>query len=145
MNIGILTFHRPANFGANLQAFCSSSYLKNLGHNVSILNYVRDEDEAYASKGVNDVQLRAHSDFVCNKLPITEEVRTKEELKYLVKKYEYDLIVVGADAVWRSKPNDTIFFLQWLFEDSEINNIAAVSMSPAHMGNGFKNLTDNQR
>ena len=39
MKIGILTYHSGYNFGANLQAFASSSYLKSLGHEVKIINY----------------------------------------------------------------------------------------------------------
>ena len=29
MNIALLTFHRPYNFGANLQAYATTLYLKN--------------------------------------------------------------------------------------------------------------------
>jgi hypothetical protein len=39
MKIGILTFHWATNYGAILQAFALQTYLKNLGYEVSIINY----------------------------------------------------------------------------------------------------------
>lgn len=39
MKIGILTFHWATNYGAILQAFALQTYLKRLGHDVSIINY----------------------------------------------------------------------------------------------------------
>ena len=42
MKIGILTFHRPSNFGANLQAFSSYRYLTSWGY-VTILETYTEE------------------------------------------------------------------------------------------------------
>lgn len=39
MKIGILTFHCAINFGAVLQAFGLSQYLRSLGHNVFVVDY----------------------------------------------------------------------------------------------------------
>ena len=47
MKIGILTFHRPANFGANLQAYCSMCYLRSLGYEAKVIDYVRAGDLEY--------------------------------------------------------------------------------------------------
>ena len=41
MKIGILTFHRPANFGANLQAYSTYTYLSSLGYDVKVIDYVK--------------------------------------------------------------------------------------------------------
>jgi len=41
MKIGILTYHAPYNFGANLQAYTTSLYLKSLGHDPMIIDYGR--------------------------------------------------------------------------------------------------------
>lgn len=43
MNIGILTFYRVANFGANLQAVSTYYYLKNNGHNPVLVLYESKE------------------------------------------------------------------------------------------------------
>jgi hypothetical protein len=39
MKIGILTFHWATNYGAALQAYALQTYLRNLGHDVYIINY----------------------------------------------------------------------------------------------------------
>lgn len=144
MKIGILTFHRPANFGANLQAYTSYKYFTSLGHETKIINFVRNVDLSYKGR-VCDVQRAAHQKFVDEMLPVTKEIYTTDELKSLVKSENFELIAIGADAVWRSPEDDCIFFAKWLFECPEIADIPVISMSAAHMGNGFMNISDDKR
>ena len=144
MKIGILTFHRPANFGANLQAYSSYRYFASVGHDVKVINYLRDVDLNYKNR-VSQTQIDAQINFVESKLPITKEVYTVKELQALVKEERFDLIAIGADAVWRSPEDDCIFFAKWLFECPEIADIPVISMSAAHMGNGFMNISDDKR
>ena len=144
MKVGILTFHRPANFGANLQAYSSYKYFASKGHDVKVINYIRDVDLNYKNR-VSQVQINAHINFVESILPITKEVYTAKELQTLVKEERFELIAIGADAVWRSPEDDCIFFAKWLFECPEIANIPVISMSAAHMGNGFMSISDDKR
>lgn len=39
MKIGILTFHNAHNYGATLQAYALRTYLRSIGHDVTIINY----------------------------------------------------------------------------------------------------------
>ena len=144
MKIGILTFHRPANFGANLQAYSSYRYFASIGHEVKIINYLRDVDLNYKNR-VSQTQIDAHINFVESTLPITKEVYTVAELQAQVKEEKFDLIAIGADAVWRSPEDDCIFFAKWLFDCPEIAKTPVISMSAAHMGNGFMNISDDKR
>lgn len=65
MNIGILTFYKVANFGANIQGVSTYYYLKNAGHNPIFLNYLSHRTEDELKKGYNDsIQIKAHLDFV---------------------------------------------------------------------------------
>lgn len=145
MRIGILTFHRPCNFGANLQAFTSSHYFMTQGHQVSVINYIRDVDVNYSGK-VPREQFDAHTKFVEDNLPLTQEVRTPEQLQHLVENNRLELIVIGADAVWRSPSDEEdIFFAKWLFEDKSIASIPVISMAAAHMGGGFADLSVEHR
>lgn len=144
MKIGILTFHRPANFGANLQAYSSYRYFTSLGHDVKVINYIRDVDIKYKNNVVK-TQIDAHINFVEKKLPITREVYTTEELQALVMEENFNAIAIGADAVWRSPVDDCVFFAKWLFECPDIANIPVISMSAAHMGNGFMNISNDKR
>ena len=45
MNIGVLTFYKVANFGANIQGVSTFCYLKKNGHNPIFLNYVSRKTE----------------------------------------------------------------------------------------------------
>ena len=45
MNIGILTYYRVANFGANLQAISTYHYLKNQGHEPVFIDYTSWQTE----------------------------------------------------------------------------------------------------
>lgn len=144
MKIGILTFHRPANFGANLQAYSSYKYLASLGHEVKVINYLREVDLQYKNR-VSQTQINAHIRFVENQLPVTREVYTVEELQSLAKEERFDLIAIGADAVWRSPNDDCVFFAKWVFDCPELANVSVISMSAAHMGNGFMNISEQKR
>lgn len=139
MKIGILTFHRPSNFGANLQTFSSYRYLTSLGHSVKVIDYVRDTDDNY-SKTVCEEQVKAHTVFINKNISLTPEVRTSKDLQELVCLEKFDLIIIGADAVWR-KADNFIFFADWLFRDVRIKDIPVASLSAAHMGNGFSMLS----
>ena len=50
MRIGVLTYHCPPNFGAQLQAVSTVGYLRRVGHDVIVLNwYAKDLEEMYTS------------------------------------------------------------------------------------------------
>lgn len=52
MNIGILTFHRPINYGAFLQSFSLSSHLaKEPNFNVEIIDYIAPKEKLKIHKG----------------------------------------------------------------------------------------------
>ena len=144
MRIGILTYHLPANFGANLQAYASSRFFASMGHDVLVLNYARPADIDNRRK-VPESQLQAHRSFLKTRLPLTRQVNTPDELGKLVKEEGIEMIVIGADAVWRQPDHDNIYFAQWLFEDPSLAHIPVVAMSPAHMGDGFGDLDQQQR
>ena len=94
MKIGILTFHRPANFGANLQAYSSMCYLSSLGHEVKVIDYVRQTDFDYKNK-VDIRQYEAHKHFVEVRLSLTKQITTDEDLCRIVKEEAFDAIVIG--------------------------------------------------
>ena len=145
MKIGVLTFHRPCNFGANLQAYSTFRYLSSMGHDVRIIDYLREVDTNYHNK-VKESQFDAHQNFVQTHLPITRKVTSDVELQDLVSSERFNLIVIGSDAVWRElKDKDQyIFFAKWLFDNPTISETPVVSLSAAHMGNGFASFTDDQ-
>ena len=145
MKIGVLTFHRPCNFGANLQAYSTFRYLSSLGHDVKVIDYIREVDTAYHNK-VKENQFEAHQEFVQTHLPLTRKVTSDVELQELVSSEKFHLIVIGSDAVWRElKDKDQYtFFAKWLFDNPIISGIPVVSLSAAHMGNSFASFSNEQ-
>ena len=43
IKVGIITLHKNTNYGANLQAFASSAFVKNLGFDCILIDYFNDE------------------------------------------------------------------------------------------------------
>lgn len=147
MNIGILTYHTPYNFGANLQAFASSQYLVSLGHEVKIIHYMPEEGIDIYQKIVPKEQWCGHENFINTRLPLTRLATNEEDLINIVLKEKFNGIIVGADAVWSYGPRHTkipIYFMDWLFRSNRICNIPVASMSVAHMGKGFLHLNNNK-
>ena len=141
MKIGILTYHAPCNFGANLQAYSVVKYFENRGFEACVINFIRDGE--FEASYCDEKQRPAHFIFSQKKLPVTELVSERNILN-VVKKNNIDVIIVGADAVWSiDKDNLKIFYLAWLW-DSDIS-IKAVCVSPAFMGKTYQNLPERER
>ena len=145
MYIGILTYHAPANFGANLQAYTSCRFFISLGHKVKIINYQAEDDinKTYCDSR----QIEGHNHFINNVLPVTELVYSGEEIYELVKKEGFDIIAVGADAVWNNPSYErlSVFFCKWLFGTDLEQKVKVIALSPAFMGASYKGLTEEQK
>lgn len=145
MKIGILTFHRPSNFGANLQAYASTLFFQQLGHEVKVIDFVRKVDLEYSGKVSRD-QFLAHKAFVENNLPLTSQATDAGGLLNICRNERFDLLIIGADAVWRLPKDGGIYFAKWLFDNPDLaTTVKVASMSAAHMGNGFSDLNASER
>jgi len=143
MKIAILTSHSPYNFGANLQAYTTSEYLKSLGHKPVVIDYGRKEKTQKYRKMVPQEQWCAHDKFIEEMLPLSIGVDNNAEIKELFLMEKFDGVIVGADAVWswpKKQKDIPVYFLDWLFSTPQINHIPAASMSVANMSAGFKHL-----
>ena len=70
MKIGILTFYRTENFGANLQALSTYKYLEKNGFEPIMIHYMSHEMHASLEKSKNlRAQVSAHFNFVDKYLP----------------------------------------------------------------------------
>lgn len=138
MKIGILTYHAPCNFGANLQAYASQKYFTSLGHDTWIINYDMEADKCdKAAKG----QVEAHRHFSQEILRVTKIV-DKYSLLELVREMQFDVIGVGADAVWNKRVHDDlrVFFGDWLFKSDLREKVKVFALSPAFMGQTYQDL-----
>ena len=111
MKIGIITFHRSVSYGAFLQTYALSRYLKGLGHDVKVIDYnpahrdskVRPWDRRlgglHPQNLVNVYKYRCFSDYIERYLPLTDRsYRTPEELQR--DPPAMDAYVCGSDQIW---------------------------------------------
>lgn len=155
MKIGILTYHRAYNYGAFLQAFALKSFLEEIGHQVSFVDYwPYDHENLYSLWDKTDNQksffrnlilalkrslrhkrfLTAQQHYLgINRTPVFRSVEQLDNL-------DYDVIVYGSDQIWwksRIEENgfDPVYWGQHV--NSRIKKVSyAASM-------GVINLTDN--
>lgn len=106
MNIGIITFYRVANFGANLQAVSTYYYLLNNGYNPLFILYESNETEkSFQKLQPNEIQKKEHIKFVDTMIP-QQSFRCKnaEDINRAIKEYYLDAIIIGSDAVLQHHP-----------------------------------------
>lgn len=102
MKIGIITFLRAYNFGANLQAFSTYNYLKNKGYEPIFIDYSPTDAIDFYSKFPQEQALQHQKFFancvktsLCsNSIEVAEQIR-KENLKN---------VIIGSDAVAQHHP-----------------------------------------
>lgn len=126
--IGIITFHRAANFGAMLQSFALKRILQDLGFNhTEIIDYRAPSIEeiyryrwnfcfrniSFSFRGIKNIIGRFGYIFI-----LKQRLRNfrRFEKKYLIPSTkpfsDYDLIVFGSDQIWNvgiTKNDDTFF------------------------------------
>lgn len=126
MKIGILTLPLHTNYGGILQAFALQTYLKNRGHEVVLIDRRWNKD--YLSRIKHFLKFQKRSDykkisvntsrFINTHInPKTKPISSESQLKKVVSEYQFDLIVVGSDQVWRldyTKEFSDNFFLNFI-------------------------------
>lgn len=154
MKIGILTFHCAHNYGAVLQAYALQEKIKELGHEVEIIdyrpNYIEIPYKIFSFKRlitkypiillkriisealtINKRILRhkSFSSFISNRLNLSEKVKKKKIPG------NYDLYILGSDQIWNpmiTKGFDNVFF--GFFKTKQTANKITYAASMADTG-----------
>lgn len=133
MNVALLTIWHEMNYGAELQAYATIKILKNLGHNVRMID-IRLSDRDCLSLKSRIIQLiksyspvsRKFNAFWKDHIPTTKRYYSIEQL---CKDWpNADVYVVGSDQVWNPQITGTfndIFFLN--FGSSDVKRISLAS------------------
>ncbi len=106
MRIGILTFYREINFGANIQALSTYGYLLKHGHKpIFIYYYTKEKEAKWGPLMESKPQPRCHREFIDDAIKDQTEVcRNADELNNIIGKYNIESIIVGSDAVLQHHP-----------------------------------------
>ena len=156
MKIGIITFHWAANYGAVLQAYALSSYLKSKGYSVEIINY-----RPQWAKDVKPIPFSFHIKSCITYLDelYKRKVFNKFRKKYLSvseKEYVnisdlslldgcYDIIITGSDQVFNpdiiasGAKLDTTFLLDFTMQKGKKLAYAA-SFGNSFLADEYKNI-----
>lgn len=113
MNIGILTFHRSTNYGAQLQAYALRRYLELAGHHASVIDYWpqyrQDRDRVFSPielqelKGMEKLKFLWMRLFTCLRLLKRSRAANAFATGQLNMEESggYDVVVYGSDQIWR--------------------------------------------
>lgn len=137
MKIGIITYPLNNNYGNLLQAYALMSYLKKGGcdvelidkrvYKISTLNRFKKSIKLIIAYLFKDLLFKKYSYFYINLgfssyirkniKPKTKTIYDENQLNNIVRKGNYDLIIVGSDQVWRKeymKNNIQLYFLSFV-------------------------------
>lgn len=117
MTIGILTYHRSQNYGAQLQVFALKNFLTSLGNKVCIIDYWPKYHQSlyktnfFAIKEfkrrstVNKLKYFFHASYLSVLAMIRNYKTNRFALKYLNLNTSkcYDVIIYGSDQIWRKQ------------------------------------------
>lgn len=146
--VGTVTFHASYNYGSCLQAYALQKYITNISNNeikyeiINLRNKVQKEMFAtpYEKKGLKNflkkiIYLNVKKDlkrknalfenFICEKLNITKEFESLEELKKANLKYDY--LISGSDQIWNlnAKDFDWSYYLEFSDKSKKISYAAS--------------------
>lgn len=146
MKIGILTFHRAENFGAALQVYALSEFLKSIGHNPQIVDYrcpaiehqydVLSPYILFSRKNIfNAISLYFKRIRQANSRYLKKKVFKDFRYKFLniskpyndiIEDLGYDAYIAGSDQIWN--PGITGGFNNYYFLNFPMNpNVKRIS------------------
>lgn len=121
MKIGILTYHSALNFGANLQAFSTYSYLQNHGYDPILINFSPlDLKQSYSS--FPSEQIEAHKLF-CVQMNQTRQCSNSKEIAEVLNEENINNVIIGSDAVAQHHP----FFSRIVFPSRRIVSVLQIT------------------
>ena len=131
MRIGILTYYRVPNFGANLQAVSTYYCLKNLGHDVVFLNYSSPRTRFTQSRVANNPQVQTHFKFIDTYIKDqTGVLGTSTAVRNEIRRRHLDAVIIGSDAVTQHHP---------LFSTLKLSNFSKYWLLPLEPERRFPN------
>lgn len=142
MKIGILTYHRAENYGALLQAYALRTYIQNLGHEVSFVDYWPKYHEDF-------FRIFSWDRFICNGIRgridyllgvtiwlcprlirkikfqsfINKELGLKGKPLYNEKTIStepFEVVIYGSDQIWRKQNMASVEFDDWYFGSGNV-------------------------
>lgn len=100
MRIGILTYHWVSNYGANLQTLSTYSFLKKMGHNPIIINWIPQKTKQYYLNACPKEQFDCHRGFIVDRCLQTEEFSELQFIPKIIEDYNIEGVFIGSDSLF---------------------------------------------
>lgn len=143
MRIGIITFHWATNYGAVIQAYALSEYLKSLGHSVEIIDYYpprlkKNFINVFKTRKLSAIPKRIREiskeknimPFRQKYLTMTKYFKSNKEM--MNSEFEFDCYICGSDQIWNEsflssgeRKRTYSYFLNFAEDDKIIASYAA--------------------
>ena len=119
MKIGILTFHRSQNYGALLQAKALQDYVRELGHDVSFVDYWPAYHEEmykpFSWQKFKRISLKEKVKYVLQFMfTFVRLSRRRSRTRHYINRYltiakdnSFDMVLYGSDQIWRKQHQPT--------------------------------------
>lgn len=156
MKIGILTFHRSINYGAFMQCYALSHELKKRYpmHVIEVIDFeYLYKHNNYRSKisvinplGIEYFLQYSRFQKDLGRLPLSSESFISDNTDTLCEYIQrnYDIVVVGSDAVWADKRGIREDNPYWLFGD-KLKNVVKMSYAASAFSTKFDQLTSEEK
>lgn len=109
MKIGVLTYHKSHNYGAFLQAYALTSFLRKKGYDCELINYnMKIAEDTYRPKEGDSYEFDLIKYNMFNKclkmLPLSNFIFKNDDITNLSNEIDkkYDILIVGSDEVWKT-------------------------------------------
>lgn len=164
MKIGILTFHRAANYGAVLQAYALQQYLLSLGHDVEVIDYrcvpveqmhsghyflyckgIKNKCKQFLRSPVKRKKRKLFDDFIQRKIHLSTVKKIRKETISQDLKGQYDVVISGSDQIWNPylTQGDNTYLLD--FADADVEKISyAASIGLNQLPEEYKSMYQTQ-
>ncbi len=137
--VGILTIHHVPNYGAFLQAWSLARAVRELGHEVEIVDYRHPKAIEYYKQQNSKSRfglLRSWYEskmirYECSQLPLSPLCRQAKDLEAVAERYES--VICGSDQIWQTKGMrgfDPAYFLNFV----RSKNTRRISYAPSCSG-----------
>lgn len=143
MKIGILTYHAACNFGANLQALSTYSYLQNNGHTPVVIDWTTKELREHYQQHTSLEQYLVHQRFREDNLIMTRSCFTDRDIADVIVQEKIDAVIIGSDAVMQHHP----FWSRVVFPSRKIVSVSKIGpdrMCPNPFWGSFLELLPNR-
>ena len=105
MRIGVITYYKVSNFGANLQAISTYCYLKKNGHEPVFINFMTEQMYQSLENNKNSDAWVGHIDTIDGIIKEQTDVCfSAEDIMREVANHKIEAIIIGSDALLQHHP-----------------------------------------